>query len=304
MQPVLPSTTDPQLTRQGEQGWALLGLLLFLAILGIILSSSVVPNIQFQVKRDKEAELIYRGQQMAEALGRYYNRGRLGPVTISMQSPLPYGNLVELKKLLEPVRINSTELKFVRASAMIDPLANEEWEPIRLYDPRIRVALQAYSAYNNSPIPPALQALAGPRAPTISVFGPTRQPGQPAQPGQPGQAGQPGQTGTGSRDEDEDDEDEDDEDEDEDEEDEDDEDENPSSTTDSTTPDPFAPLFENGRSNAPIVAVAPRVRGQSIRAFNGLDQYKDWIFFYVPPIREQVPRNQPNPGGRPARPRN
>ena len=61
----------------GEQGWALLGLLLALGVISIVLSSSVVPNVQMQVQRDKEAEMLYRGDQMARGIARYYSRGQL-----------------------------------------------------------------------------------------------------------------------------------------------------------------------------------------------------------------------------------
>jgi type II secretory pathway pseudopilin PulG len=37
----------------GEQGWALLGLLLALGIMSIVLSSSIIPNVQMQVQRAK-----------------------------------------------------------------------------------------------------------------------------------------------------------------------------------------------------------------------------------------------------------
>src|ERR1700759_1880869 len=86
-------------TRRGERGYALLGLLLALSIMSIFLVSSVAPDVVHQVRRDKEAEMIYRGNQMAKAIARYYGRNVLRPVQI--QFPPPYGLLLELKKLLE-----------------------------------------------------------------------------------------------------------------------------------------------------------------------------------------------------------
>ena len=56
------------LERSNEQGWALLGLLLALGVMSIIFTSSIIPNVQMQVQRDKEIEMIYRGEQMAEGI--------------------------------------------------------------------------------------------------------------------------------------------------------------------------------------------------------------------------------------------
>src|SRR5436190_2087603 len=47
------------LERSNEQGWALLGLLLALGVMSIIFTSSIIPNVQMQVQRDKEIEMIY-----------------------------------------------------------------------------------------------------------------------------------------------------------------------------------------------------------------------------------------------------
>src|SRR5689334_6899474 len=129
---------------QGQEGWALLGLMLALAILSIVLVSSITPNYQLSVQREKEAELMYRGQQMAEGIAQYYNVGRLGPINI--QTPPPYGYLKDLKKLSEGVKIALKDIKFVRPSAMIDPMSNEEWEPVYARDPRILPFLQAWAA--------------------------------------------------------------------------------------------------------------------------------------------------------------
>ena len=82
-----------------EQGWALLGLLLALGVMSIVLVSAIVPNIQAQVQREKEVEMMYRGEQMALGIARYYNRGRIGPIRIDTGPPNPLPYLTDLKKL-------------------------------------------------------------------------------------------------------------------------------------------------------------------------------------------------------------
>jgi len=277
--------------RSNEQGWALLGLLLALGVMSIIFTSSIIPNVQMQVQRDKEVEMIYRGQQMAEGIARYYNGDRLGPINLTVAPR--WGYLTELAKLRDGVTIGVNEKKFVRASAMIDPMNSSEWDLVRARDPRIMKFLQAWAAQTLIPIPSQYLLLAGP--PTKSVFGKTGlsssnpvsggAPGQtppinpvnPANPGKP-QAKPPGQTADDDDDDDDDD-----------------------------INDPLAHLFESGapgHSNAPIVGVAPKKKGKAATAYFGLENYEDWIFIYIPkniqqipgvPLRPAQPNNNPPP---------
>lgn len=257
---------DHKPSRSDERGWALLGLLLALGVMSIVLVSSIVPNVQMQVQRDKEAELVYRGEQMALGIARYYGRGNLVPLQLLVQpTPLPY--LTELSKLRDGVNIGVREIKFVRPSAMIDPMTSSEWEPIRARDPRIMPFLQAWAAETLVPIPAQYLLIAGP--PQRSVFkdasptSPEQPPvapgqGQPTPPGAPNpgnpQVRPPGQPVDPDADNDDDD-------------------------------DPLAHLFESdepGHSNAPIVGVAPKKKGTAMRAYFGLDRYEDWVFIYIP----------------------
>ncbi len=305
--------------RNGERGWALLGLILAMTVMAIMLAS-VAPNIQTQVKRDKEEEMIYRGMQMAEAITKYYNQGFVG--YIRLEAPPPYGYLTDLKKLRNGITRGVTPVKLVRASAMIDPMVNDEWEPVRMRDPRLANALQAYVAYMNTTnpqfpvtIPQPWMIIAGIFTTTLPVnplgsstiqrggqTGP-RTGSQPAiQPGGltgvgPGPAQNPqpqtrntrpvaGQNrpNTGEGDDDDDD--------------------------DDDTGDPLAHLLpaghtnlpgpgskkgsENqaGQNNLPIVGVAPRIKGKAIRNLWGMTSYDDWVFIYIPPQGVRV-----NPGG-------
>jgi len=269
--------------RSGEQGWALLGLLLALGVMSIVLASSIVPNVQMQVKRDKEIEMMYRGEQIAEGIARYYNGGALRGIQL-FQRP-PYGYLTELAKLRDGVTIGVNERKFVRPSAMIDPVSNSEWEPVRARDPRIMPFLQAWAAQTLIPIPTQYLLLAGP--PTKSVFGksgpsssdPASDSGAsgqappvvtPANPGNP-QTRPPGQTP-------------------------DDPDDDPD---DDDINDPLAHLFETGapgQSNAPIVGVAPKRKGKSANAYFGLENYEEWVFIFIPKTLQQGTGFQQLPG--------
>ena len=72
--------------------------------------------------------MIYRGEQMAEAIGRYYNSGQRGAPQL-MAPPTRFGGyLLDLKKLRDGVTAGERQIKFVRRSAMIDPMTNEEWD--------------------------------------------------------------------------------------------------------------------------------------------------------------------------------
>jgi len=275
-------TAEP---RPRERGWALLGLLLALAVIAIILSSSIVPNVQMQVQRDKEIEMIYRGEQMSEGIARYYNNGRLQAIQL-LQRP-SYGYLMELDKLKDGVTIGVRDVKFVRASAMIDPISNSDWEPVRARDPRIAKFLQAWAAQTLLPIPQQYILLAA--APTKSAFGksdklPSLTPGGDGSSGQtpppansnssgtrPGVIKPPSQQKPNDDDDDDDD--------------------------DEPINDPLAHLFPSdgpGQGNVPIVGVAPKRKGKAANAYYGLDNYDDWVFLFIP---KNLPFNQNNPGG-------
>ena len=252
-----------------EQGWALLGLLLALGIMSIMLVSTVVPNVQMAVQRDKEVEMVYRGEQMAAGIARYYGRGNL--TGIQLLARPPYGYLTELSKLKEGVTIGVREIRFVRSSAMIDPMTSSEWEPVRARDPRIMKFLQAWAAESLIPIPTQYLLLAAP--PQTSVFKPLTpsQPevappagsdGKPTPPNviNPPQQGRPPVRPNPNADDTDDDD-------------------------DDANNDPLGHLFSDdkpGHSNAPIVGVAPRKKGTATRPYYGLDQYEDWVFLYIP----------------------
>jgi type II secretory pathway pseudopilin PulG len=272
----------------GEEGWALLGLLLALGVMSIVLASSIVPNVQMQVQRDKELEMLYRGEQMAQGIARYYNGGALRGIQL-LQRP-PYGYLLDLSKLRDGVIIRVNELKFVRPSAMMDPVSSAEWEPVRARDPRIMPFLQAWAAQTLIPIPSQYLLLAGP--PTKSVFGEsgspslnpqseTRETGpippiiNPANPGNP--QTRPGQNPN-----------------------------DPDNDPDNDQiVDPLARLFDTstpGQSNAPIVGVAPKKKGKAANSYFGLEHYEEWLFIYIPTTLQQGPGIPAGPGQQIRRP--
>jgi len=266
-----------RLQRRGERGYALLGLILTLAIMSIYLVSSVVPNVKMQVQRSKEEELIYRGNQIAKAIARYYGMRALRPLQIRV--PPPYGYLTELKKLRDGVTLGVQEVRFARASELIDPMTGVEWEPVRARDPRIMGVLQAYALVNNWTITPDYTLIAGPpvvkHATKKSDTATTTQP-QGTSPG----AGQPVGGVVVRRPQNPNNEDGDDDDDDDD---------------DPQMNDPLAHLFKSddnpsfGQSNIPIVGVAPKLKGKAIHTLYGLENYEEWVFIFIPlpPINGQ-----------------
>ena len=59
--------------RQQEQGYIMLTLLLMVALM-IIFAAAIVPSITFEIKRDREEEMIHRGVQYSRAIRAYYRK--------------------------------------------------------------------------------------------------------------------------------------------------------------------------------------------------------------------------------------
>jgi hypothetical protein len=281
----------------------------------------IMPNIQLDVRRDKEEEMMFRGQEMAEGIARYYNLGRPGPIGLAV--PPPYGYLTDLKKLSEGVTLGTTELRFVRGSAMTDPMVNKDWVPVRARDPRLMPMLQAYAAATLTTIPPTYMALAAAPVKThfltdktngqnstsdnsqIGATSGNSQIGAPGDSGQvtPGTGGangiggqatgqnrpgvpragtQPGQKTDGDDDDDDDDDD---------------------------TSDPLAHLLKNNPNSLPIVGVAPNMKGPCVHPIYGMTRYEQLVFIYLPPAnmpnfgQPLQPGQQVPPGNGPGTPR-
>ncbi len=285
-------------SRSGEQGWALLGLLLALMVMSIFLVSAIIPDVQKQVQRDKEAEMMYRGQQMAEGIARYYSNGALQQLRylVVLQRPL-----TELQKLRDGVTINGIERKFVRPSAMIDPVSGDEWEVVRARDHRLTRFLQAWlektqtvnitlyrdyfvlagpeqkSAFKkNSQLSQDQTAAGGAQVQPSPATNPPNQQ-NPQNPPIPGSSQVRPPQNKGDDDDDDDDD-------------------------DDVPNDPLAHLFKSGsagQSNIPIIGVAPKKKGKAMTAYFGLENYEDWVFIYIPQnILLQPPPSNPGEGRR------
>ena len=67
--------------QRSERGYVLLTLLLIIA-LGIIFAATMVTSISFDIKRDREEEMIHRGVQYSRAIRAYYKKFGRYPVKI------------------------------------------------------------------------------------------------------------------------------------------------------------------------------------------------------------------------------
>jgi type II secretory pathway pseudopilin PulG len=65
--------------RRRERGYVLLGLLLIVSVL-IIAAAVAAPNLAFQIKRDREEELVHRGVQYTRAIRGYAKKTGRYPV--------------------------------------------------------------------------------------------------------------------------------------------------------------------------------------------------------------------------------
>ena len=69
----LNSQTRRNLAQRNENGYIMLTLLLAMALM-VIFAGVIVPSITFEIKRDREEEMIHRGVQYSRAIRAYYKK--------------------------------------------------------------------------------------------------------------------------------------------------------------------------------------------------------------------------------------
>ena len=65
--------SHPRETRPREKGYILLTLMLIVSLM-VIFAAAVMPAISFEIKRDREQEMIHRGVQYSRAIRAYYKK--------------------------------------------------------------------------------------------------------------------------------------------------------------------------------------------------------------------------------------
>ena len=156
--------------QSGERGYALVGLMAVM-MFALILTTAAAPTLQRDMQREKEEEMLWRGQQVVVALSRYRAfRGGAFPT--------------DLKELVEGIDINGKRVHLLRHSAICDPMTPCEegetnWKTINPGDPLIKELLEAIiisQEKSKIPVnPQGIQELA-----RFAQIGTVALPGQPA----------------------------------------------------------------------------------------------------------------------------
>ncbi len=119
------SSGYPQLNDQ--RGAVLLMVLVSVTLLGL-LAGIAGSSWQTIMQRAKEADLLWKGNQIRRAIGSYYN-------TSLSQGSAPKVFPSALKDLIRDPR--SLEIRSYLRRLYLDPMTGEEWEPIK--DPSGRI---------------------------------------------------------------------------------------------------------------------------------------------------------------------
>jgi type II secretory pathway pseudopilin PulG len=127
-----------QTTRNGERGYMLVGLLAGITISMIALAAAA-PQIKFENQREREEEMLWRGQEIAIAL-QLYSQARAAQLPST------------LEELVEGVNIGVKKIRFLRPHALCDPMSpctpgKSNWRLVHPGDPVITSMLQSLQAY-------------------------------------------------------------------------------------------------------------------------------------------------------------
>lgn len=127
-----------QITHNAERGYLLVGLVAAMTISMIALAAAA-PQIKFENQREREEEMLWRGQEIAMALQQY--------------SSLRAGQLpATLEELVEGANIGVKKIRFLRPHALCDPMSpctpgKSNWRLVHPGDPVINSMIESLQAY-------------------------------------------------------------------------------------------------------------------------------------------------------------
>jgi type II secretory pathway pseudopilin PulG len=241
-------------SRRGEQGYILLTLMLFVALLAIA-SLAWIQKVDFEIKRDREEELIHRGVQYSRALRHYVKK--FGHYPARIEDLESTNNVHYLRKRYK------------------DPITGKDFKFLRMND--IQSSFNPGAASGMAPGNPGSPIQGGaPGALNMSNNAGQGGPGPSSNPGGPGPSSNPGgpqdqsqSAGDNSSDSS-------------------DQSAQNGPGASNAPQGPGGPGNQRGSGNGqsfgglPIVGVASTSKDKSIRAFNKKDHYNQWQFIYDP----------------------
>jgi len=237
----------------GEQGYILLTLMLFVALLTIGLLA-MVQNVELQIRRDREEELIHRGVQYSRAIGKFVRK---------------FGRYPQSVDELE----STNNIRFLRKRYK-DPITGKDFKLLSLDDVYFLSQAKLGAAAGPAPPPPApapaadTPAAAPARADAAPVAGSdgSTQPGDPNDPNQADESPAVDNSPIDGPLVD------------------------PNEAVQPEAPDPGAARAAVGKTGGSIVGVASFSNAKSIREFGHYDHYNQWQFVFDPATKISLGR--------------
>jgi len=143
-----PSAGHSPGRRRGEAGYTLVALLALMTVLALY-AAAAAPSIKQQMVREREQETIFRGEEVAEGIRRYYSymQTRVG----NGDAALP----TSMDQLAEGVSVGTKKVQVVRRSALKDPLSNSgEWHQVQPRSNELSDFVSAVMLYASDQRPP------------------------------------------------------------------------------------------------------------------------------------------------------
>lgn len=225
------------------RGYALLALIAAMTVMAILIAG-YVPHLARQIQREREEELLFRGQQIVEAIAQYVQMTGRYPSSLE---ELVRGFVIQTPR-------GTRRVRFLRPSALIDPMTNDEWKVVRPGDPVLRRFVEAYLEAIAQPANPMLLQFLQPGAVITLPGRPRPTPAQPMRQGRPRgstpRAGGPEAAG------------------------------GVAGSVGGVLTSPSA--VQEGGGVGPILGVVSKSEKKSVRVYYGLDRYSDWPFVFIP----------------------
>lgn len=150
-----------------QAGYMLIVVLGMLTVF-LVLAAGIAPSVAQELRRERETEMLFRGQQIVDAIGRYRilaqrimaagAAGQQPPVVPGGQAvpgAVGFGWPQSLEQLVDGVNVRGStrKVRLLRPFALGDPMnGNKPWRPVGFNDEALREFLEAYFETMGQPL--------------------------------------------------------------------------------------------------------------------------------------------------------